>query len=168
MNENINLCEILNDCPKGVELYSPLAGNVSLERIDENGKTNICVRDEANREWWFRCDGKYMRWLGECERWSEECMLLPSREQRDWSKFKAPVRRFDPKSFKPFDMVLVRQAENQQWVVDFFGFFNPEGDIWVSCTSSSEFNMCIPYNDETKHLLGTMEDCPKYYKWWEE
>ena len=29
-------------------------------------------------------------------------------------------------------------------------------------------NKCIPYNEETKHLLGTKEYCPEYYKWWEE
>lgn len=27
---------------------------------------------------------------------------------------------------------------------------------------------CIPYNDETEHLVGTSDDCPDFYKWWEE
>ena len=30
------------------------------------------------------------------------------------------------------------------------------------------YYQCIPYNEETKHLIGTTEDCPEYYKWWEE
>ena len=25
----------------------------------------------------------------------------------------------------------------------------------------------IPYNDETKHLVGTKENAPKYYRYWE-
>ena len=40
-----------------------------------------------------------------------ECILFPSKEQRDWSKFNAPwlkKERFDPKTLKPFDKVLVR------------------------------------------------------------
>ena len=30
------------------------------------------------------------------------------------------------------------------------------------------YHQCIPYNDDTKHLVGTLNDCPEYYKWWEE
>lgn len=30
------------------------------------------------------------------------------------------------------------------------------------------WKQCISYNDETKHLVGTKEDCPEFYKWWEE
>ena len=36
------------------------------------------------------------------------------------------------------------------------------------CCLDSYLQMCIPYNDETKHLIGTTNDCPDYYKWWEE
>lgn len=34
--------------------------------------------------------------------------------------------------------------------------------------SGEYFKVCIPYNEETKHLVGTKDDCPEYYKWWEE
>lgn len=34
MNENINLVEILKDCPKGTKLYSPLFGEVTLLAVD--------------------------------------------------------------------------------------------------------------------------------------
>lgn len=36
-----------------------------------------------------------------------EYLLLPSKYQLDWSKFKAP--KFNPKTFKPFDKVLVKR-----------------------------------------------------------
>ncbi len=26
----------------------------------------------------------------------------------------------------------------------------------------------IPYNSDTAHLVGTNDDAPEYYKWWEE
>lgn len=35
MNENINLCEILKDCPINTEFYSPLIGNCKLSSISD-------------------------------------------------------------------------------------------------------------------------------------
>lgn len=35
----------------------------------------------------------------------------------------------------------------------------------VTCVTC-KWMQCIPYNEETKHLLGTTYDCPEYYKWW--
>ena len=33
MNENLNLVEILKDCPEGTKLYSPIIGEVEFKRI---------------------------------------------------------------------------------------------------------------------------------------
>ena len=84
--------------------------------------------------------------------------------------------RFDPKTFKPFDKVLARCTESE-WMPTLFGFlidtdnkdpFSPFvlGER-VVCVDVG-YQQCIPYNDETKHLVGTLDDCPEYYKWWEE
>ena len=43
MNDKINLCEILKDCPKGTILYSPLAGEVEFYGIEGNGNLPIRV-----------------------------------------------------------------------------------------------------------------------------
>ena len=51
-----------------------------------------------------------------------ECMIFPSKDQRDWSKFKAPIKRFNPEEFKPFDKVLLRIDERDIWQPDFFGY----------------------------------------------
>ena len=34
--------------------------------------------------------------------------------------------------------------------------------------SSDYWKQCIPYNDETKNLVGIDNDCPEYYKWWKK
>ena len=99
-----------------------------------------------------------------------ECILFPSKDQRDWSKFerfwdKPKVERFDPKTLQPFDKVLVRDSLFTHWQIDFFGYINSRKKF-VCC--STDWNIGIPYNEETKHLLGTNDDCPEYYKWWEE
>ena len=100
-----------------------------------------------------------------------ECFLFPSKDQRDWSKFKRfwdkpKVEKFDPKSLQPFDKVLVRQDKHSCWNATFFSHI----DDYTNKVSCDYFlwEQCIPYNDETKHLLGIREDCPEYYKWWEK
>lgn len=96
--------------------------------------------------------------------------MLPSKYQPDWSKFKAP--RFNPKTFEPFDKVLVkRDVKGASWIPNFFGTLvkEPKGGYLVTEVGSLfTWKMCIPYNDETKHLVSTQDDCPDYYKWWEE
>ena len=100
---------------------------------------------------------------------SPEVMLYPSKEMRDWSKFTAPwlkKERFDPKTLKAFDRVLVNHDDI--WKVDFFSHicqYEPNG--WCQCIGDSYY-ICIPYNDDTKHLLGTKEEAPEYYRYWED
>lgn len=86
-----------------------------------------------------------------------ECILFPSKEQRDWSKFKVQVKRFNPTEFKPFDKVLLRDRGNFKWLPSFFEKIiqEPSGELSVvELISRNRWEMCIPYNDETKHLLG--------------
>lgn len=34
--------------------------------------------------------------------------------------------------------------------------------------SSLAYVYCIPYNDDTKHLVNTTDEAPEYYRYWEE
>ena len=34
--------------------------------------------------------------------------------------------------------------------------------------SNASFKYCIPYNNDTKHLIGTTEEAPEYYRYWED
>ena len=77
------------------------------------------------------------------------------------------MERFNPKTFKPFDKVLVRDEANGCWAPYPLCVFAPDVSIPILCFNLC-WQQCIPYNEETKHLLGTAEDCPEYYKWWEE
>ena len=159
MNENINLCEILNDCPKDAKLYCTFLGDVLFSKIEDNKifiHTSYAVYS-------FYSDGKFT--------YKGECVLFPSREQRDWSKFKVPIKKFDPKDFKPFDKVLLREGYGFKWYPTFLENIlkEPSGKYSaVELIIGYKWDMCIPYNDETKHLVDTTEDCPEYYKWWEE
>lgn len=95
------------------------------------------------------------------------------KDQRDWSKFerfwdKPKVEKFDPKTLHPYDKVLAKDGFSSKWTCSFFSHMdNNEVSFPVYC-SGGYFKVCIPYNEETKHLVGTTEDCSEYYKWWEE
>ena len=56
---------------------------------------------------------------------------------------------------KPFDKVVVRCSEADRWSIDFFSYKVHNGYI---CTGDAWFGYCLPYNDETAHLLGTADD----------
>lgn len=66
--------------------------------------------------------------------------------------------------FKPFDKVLVRDADNLTWHATFYSHFSTG---LVHATVCGCWNQCIPYNEETKHLVGTSEPyiAPEPVKW---
>lgn len=167
MNENLNLCEILKDCPTGTKLWSPVWGNMTLIRIDNVSIYPIVLSADGFNNVSLHSDG---RMYGVKE---SECILFPSKYQRDWSKFerfwdKPKKERFDSNNLQPFDKVLVRDLLSDNWMADFFEKIE-ENDVHYNVTCvTTHWIQCIPYNEDTKHLLGTTNDCPEYYKWWKE
>ena len=87
MNENIDLTEILKDCPEGTKLYSPLFGDVELKEIDTSKVYSVNVKLTSGLIESFTREGK----LYDRDYYKDtECILFPSKEQRDWSKFTVP------------------------------------------------------------------------------
>lgn len=80
---NINIAEILKDCPKGTKLYSPICGEVELSQICNNCyKYSIIVKTVMGDSLSFAKDGRlYIQYF------NAECLLLPSSEMRDWRRF---------------------------------------------------------------------------------
>lgn len=164
MNENIDLTKILKDCPKGFELYSPLFGNVKLNSIFD---CHIGVVDNTGTGAYFNKLGQYISTYEVLN----ECVLFPSKDQRDWSKFTAPwykKEKFDPKTLQPFDKVLVRDDYKEHWLCRFFSHIVDGIHIYKYTTIGSTYKYCIPYNDDTKHLIGTTDEAPDFYRYWEE
>lgn len=221
MNENLNLVEILKDCPKGTKLYSTIYGDVELEKVylkDDEYPIEIKI-DEGSDMTYVANDG---RLLGD---FPGECTLFPSKDQRDWSKFKTKKPKFkvgdkivniprkymgalgtqgiiskvtddkyiftngnyifisnqgswelvhdkkpkfDPKTLQPFDKVLVYDIYDicEGWACALFSHIR-ESEYPYS-TSSGSFKVCIPYNDDTKHLLGTTDEAPEFYRYWDK
>ena len=93
MNENLNLVEILKNCPKGTKLYSPLFGEVEFQGVT-GGATfpvtfPITVSMKDGNTYNFTLEGRvYTIYEG-------ECLLFPSKDQRDWSKFNDGIKAAD-------------------------------------------------------------------------
>ena len=164
MNENLNLVEILKDCPEGTKLYSPIFGDVELVKVHNDGDYPIEVRSSDNALDGFTKDGRIFA------DYDGECTLFPSKDQRDWSKFKVekPKKlKFDPKTLQPFDKVLIRDSKYEDWRCDTFSHIHNRGDYHFR-TITAYYAYCIPYNDDTKHLVGTSDEAPEFYRYWEE
>ena len=160
MNENLNLIEILKDCPKGTKLYSTVFGEV--EFVDCDNLYQIIDAKES-KYYCFTSEGAFI--FENIKYNLGECSLFPSKDQRDWSKFKP---KFDPSTLKPFDRVLVRDDSLECWEAQLFSHIvKDENHFPYVCTNDSN-RYCIPYNDDTKHLVGTSDEAPEYYRYWEE
>lgn len=139
----MNIAEVLKKCPKGTKLYSPIFGELELHNVVDNEKYPITCRTKTVSYELFTSDGKYFLDYPDAE-----CVLFPSKDQRDWSKFGATDQK--PKTeLKPFDKVLVRNCDIEKWKCNMFSHI----DGYYVCFSSY-WHQCIPYEDN-KHLLGT-------------
>lgn len=157
------MTKILKDCPKGWKFWSPIFGEIEFYSISLNYNYPIILSCKKGKIW-FSKEG-----LFDIENEGAECLLFPSKDQRDWSKFTAPwykKEKFDPKTLQPFDKVLVRD-ENSYWRCNLFSHITNH-KFFPYVTVEDTYSHCIPYNDDTKHLVGTTEEAPEYYRYWED
>ena len=82
MNKNIDLTKILKECPKGWKLYSPIVGEIDFSKICDDVYAIVTIQDRRTAS--FTKEGFYYADV------DGECLLFPSKDQRDWSKFTAP------------------------------------------------------------------------------
>ena len=167
MNENIDLTKILKDCPKGTKFYSSIFGEETyLFGIDnyEGNPRPIAIYGKLGEVKKFYLSSKGHPFANGCG----ECVLFPSATQRDWSKFTAPwykKERFDPKTLKAFDKVLVRSEKVFNWNCSLFSNIDDSDSKYPFTCLGLSYRFCIPYNDDTKHLIGTTDEAPEYYRY---
>ena len=169
MNENIDLTKILKDCPNGWKFYSSIYGDVIFKGIENDSeypvKFHFVDIDNLEKYGSVTEQGFFAPYF------KGECTFFPSRDQRDWSKFTAPwykKERFDPNTLKPFDKVLARDFEKDNWECELFSRTYENVIHKFKCCGLFSYIFCIPYNDDTKHLLGTTDEAPEHYRYWED
>ena len=164
MNKNIDLTKILKNCPKGTKFYSTIFGEVEFLGFYEDEEYAITIKRNFDIAYITK-DGRYLSGF------NGECTLFPSKDQRDWSKFTAPwykKEKFNPKTLQPFDKVLARDYLHGKWTCGFFSHIVIFNNTYMYNIGEVIYKMCIPYNDDTKHLVGTTKEAPEYYKYWED
>ena len=219
--KELNLVEVLKDAPKGTKLYTPIYGECEFENVDINNLIWVRVDHSGGSiaHYSFYANGKYFADFG------GECLLFPSKENRDWSTFKIEskafqvgdyvkkkdsndifrikkldnssvtfttilsnsseieectigvtegimeseylpnnyekVEKFNHEWLKSFDKVIVRNSAKQIWII---GWFSHSHNKCYVTDSSYTFSYCIPFNEETEHLVGTDNVEPEFYK----
>lgn len=79
-----------------------------------------------------------------------------AKEGKRWDSEKKQIVDLKPKvELKPFDKVVVRDTECSTWCADLFSHIDV--DYRYACVGAT-WSFCIPYNEETAHLLGTTDD----------
>ena len=161
MSKKFDLVDFLKNFPKGTSLWSNKFGRVYLSKV----KNIICKYPIVV----YRKDGElllYDRKGGIAGLKSLEPDLYPSPDYHDWNKLKEFVPTFKPYDLKPGDKVLVRNPTGTRtlWRIATFSFYG--GYDTVTC--ELDWKQAVPYNDETRHLIGTSCCAPAEYKWWEE
>lgn len=226
-----NLVSILKHCPEGTKLYSPIYGEVILYSVNNRHIDVIATNcsDETTHIEFSRL-GKLI--LGYS---NSECVLFPSKDQRDWDKFRIPTKKGDvimfngqvpclvtgdysqdiknwvcglledgdfctniihpsewcpcfytfatkevkdklfeamdkagytwdgetlkkkEPQFKPFEKVLVRDAESDKWRCAFYSYFEPYSAYPYVTISNGAYAMCIPF-EGNEHLVGTTKN----------
>lgn len=215
-NQELNLVELLKDCPKGTKFYTPICGVVEFVTTGGILAPNYPIKTTNNiDEYYFTKEG-YFHMNG-----TPECLLFPSKDQRDWNLWKeeqnkkenpfkvgdyvinnrddslniitrvidkdnvearftnsiinmylaiaylTKIDKYPIERFQPFDKVLCRHSDKDKWKADFFSHINT-GDREYPFYATFNFRYCIPYNLETKHLVGTTEKAPEFYINWKE
>ena len=174
----MNIAEILKDCPKGIKLYSPIFGEVFLDKIKQHLSIVVITdKEQGDFKEEFLYDGRYGS--------NGECMLFPSNDQRDWTKFQIPFKDGDILADKTADNILCiykapmhfnekcvdyycGMSSNEEFVIKkfkdtFFGFMN-EKRLATEEEKEKLFNVIkangYKWNAETKTLEKLVE--PKF------
>lgn len=101
----MNIAEILKDAPKGTKLYSPIFGEVYLTKVTEG---NIIVETKNGVRWNFTSEGKIFA----CSE-DTECLLFPSKEQRDWVNCK--IKPQFPTTIDRCSELLDLSVDGEDW-----------------------------------------------------
>ena len=225
-----NLVNILKHCPEGTKLYSPVYGEVVLDSVQSK---SIYTLAKTNNGATLVVEFTPLGGL-HYEFSNSECILFPSKDQRDWDKFRIPTKKGDvimfngqvpclvtgdysqdiknwvcglledddfctniihpsewnacfytfatkaikaklfkamdkagytwdgetlkkkKPQFKPFEKVLTRDSESEEWGCTFYSHFDSKGR-YHHITTSGMFVMCIPF-EGNEHLVGTTKN----------
>lgn len=172
-NNNINIEEILKDCPEGTNLYSPLYGEGKLKEVDSNLIHPIRITTNKGEEISFNSEGRYSADYPDAE-----CMLFPSSEMRDWTKFfkrgdvvrsiddgaQAVFKGWESDDYTSFYASIVHHAEVDEWDEDVVfaveSFYKEPEEFARGFIVDAEKHYNGKYNPDTLQIEPVKVKCP--------
>ena len=173
MNNKINIAEILKDCPKGMKLYSPIYGKVELWKVNSNSVYSIMTATSIDRAGSFTSEGRlYEKYP------SAECLLFPSSEMRDWTKFfkrgdvvrsiddgaQAVFKGWESDDYTSFYASIVHHAEVDEWDEDIVfaveSFYKEYEEFARGFIVDAEEHYNGKYNPDTLRVEPVKPECP--------
>lgn len=137
--------EIFNYSKKNGDLYDHASLDTATQDLDISGKYRIC-KDEIVE----------IRLATDEEK--QQLFSALAKVGKAFDAEKKQIVDLKPKvELKPFDKVLVRDNSKQKWIPDMYRFYDKDEEFPYNCFSST-YKRCIPYNEDTKHLLGTTDE----------
>lgn len=118
----------------------------------------LCQNDELLLEEPFREDVGDIELRLATDSEKQQLFEALAKEGKCWNAEKKQIVSLKPKiELKPFDKVLSRRCSEDYWVLNFYSHKSHKTDYHI-CIDGSSNLYCIPYNEETAHLLGTTDD----------
>ena len=112
--EKINIAELLKDCPQGMELYSPIFGNVYLDKIRPHLAIVVTTdKKQGDFKEEFLYDGRYGM--------NGECMLFPSKDKTTWEEFEKSFKdneNLEENKFPSFEPMFKMNDELEYKIPD--------------------------------------------------
>jgi hypothetical protein len=137
------VADYLKNALKGIKLYSPIFGECKFDHVSPCDSIYVYYKDtqiEFNKYGQFGLNNS-----------DGECLLFPSKEIREWNNYRVLV----PYDFKPFDKVVVR--DDSLWHIDLFERYSLDNEFPYECLHHI-WKCCLPFNEETAKLIGTMSN----------
>lgn len=133
--------------------------NTSIERSPKRTEIyyHACLKEGelTVNEYLMSC-GFGEGWYSSTEEEKHNLFEALAKKCKRWDSEKKQIVDLKPKvELKPFDKVLSRRCSKDYWVLN---FYSHKTDYYHICIDGSSNLYCIPYNEETAHLLGTTDD----------
>lgn len=137
----MNIAEILKRMPSGTKIYSSLHGaEVELVEVTEDKRQLIITKQHSTSlaTDTFFPDGSFRK--------GGECMLFPSKDEREWQNISLGL--------KPFDRVLAKETKDDYWEIEFFSSYTGKKEQPYMCLMGT-YEYCIPFEGNEKYLGKT-------------
>lgn len=174
MENEINIAEILRDMPKGTKLYSPLFGEVKFKGFIGDRISIIHTSDDGNEY----CNSFFKEGRLFSDYSESECLLFPSSEMRDWTKFfkrgdvvrsiddgaQAVFKGWESDDYTSFYASIVHHAEVDEWDEDIVfaveSFYKEYEEFARGFIVDAEEHYNGKYNPDTLQVEPVKPECP--------